>query len=123
MSDEEIIKAVKICAKNSLTRNRGLTYEGMPVHLLFEEILRLVYRQKAEIERLESDLNVANRLMKDRERMPIPYDEDEFLRKAILQVIGWIEDIPNYRIFGMLLLTKERVDEWKANIKKGGDTE
>lgn len=63
------------------------------------------------------------KVLKDREKMPIPYDEDEFLRKAILQVIGWIEEVPNYKTFGMLLLSKTRVDEWKANIKKGGDTE
>lgn len=52
MTDNEIIKAIEICAKNSVTRHNGLTYQGMPLHFLFEEILGFVNRQKAEIEKL-----------------------------------------------------------------------
>lgn len=57
MTDNEIIKALEICAKNSVTRHNGLTYQGMPLRFLFEEILGFVNRQKAEIE--EQDLEIA----------------------------------------------------------------
>jgi hypothetical protein len=57
MNDNEIIKAIEICAKNSVTRHNGLTYQGIPLHFLFEEILGFVNRQKAEIERLEAENN------------------------------------------------------------------
>lgn len=63
MSDGEIMKAIEICAQNSVTRHNGLTYQGLPLHFLFEEILGFVNRQKAEIERLNHIVDV-NKMVK-----------------------------------------------------------
>lgn len=60
MTDNEIKKAIEICAKNSVTRHNGLTYQGMPLHFLFEEILGFVNRQKAEIDGLLEQLSNAD---------------------------------------------------------------
>lgn len=52
MSDNEIMKAIEICAKNRVTKHIDVTYKGMPLKFLFEEILGFVTRQKADIELL-----------------------------------------------------------------------
>lgn len=121
MTDNDIIKALECCREFSKEKCESCPYSFLGhgcLRELFSNSIELINLYEAEVESLKSDLTVSRQLLKDRERMPIPYDEDEFLRKAILQVIGWIEDIPNYRTFGILLLTKERVDEWKSNIKR-----
>lgn len=51
-TDDEIVKVVEICSKNSVTRHNGLTYAGIPLRFIFEEILDTLNRQNAEIERL-----------------------------------------------------------------------
>ena len=56
-TDDEIVKALDICSKNNVTRHNELTYEGMPLRFLFEDALDLINRQKAEIDRLKSDLH------------------------------------------------------------------
>ena len=52
MRDNEIMNTIEILAKNRVMQNIGVTYNGMPLKFLFEEILRFVTSQKAEIERL-----------------------------------------------------------------------
>ena len=54
-ADNEIIKAIEICAKNSVTRHNGLTYQGMPLHFLFEDVLGFVNRQNSNIEEIKSE--------------------------------------------------------------------
>lgn len=85
---------------------------------LLEEAAHRLEMQAAKIEKANSDKEVAYQIMRDREKMPIPYDENEFLRQAILIVIGWVEKQTSYRIFETITLTKTRIDEIKATIEE-----
>lgn len=121
MTKDSIKKALECCRNPSREKCESCPYHNFGYGCLgelFSNSIELINLYEAEIESLESDLTVARQLLKDREQMPIPYDEDEFLRKAILQVLGWIEELPSFRIFGTVTVTKTRVDEMKANIKK-----
>lgn len=53
MTDNEIIKALHICAEHEPFEGQQYTYCGIPLQLLFKEILAFVNRKKAEIERLK----------------------------------------------------------------------
>ena len=59
MTDNEIIKALEICAdyENCVSIDIVLTYRGIPLQYLFENALDLINRQRAEIERLEKILD------------------------------------------------------------------
>ncbi|MBO5715240.1 MAG: hypothetical protein J6S23_02460 [Clostridia bacterium] len=52
-TDEQIIKALEVCAKNTVGREGYFTYQGIPLRYLCEDALALINRQKAEIERIE----------------------------------------------------------------------
>ena len=52
-TDEEVIKALEICAINTVSREGYFTYQGIPLRYLCEDALDLINRQRAEIERLE----------------------------------------------------------------------
>ena len=56
MTDNEIIKALEICAdyENCVSIDKVLTYRGIPLRYLFENTLDLINRQKEENERLQS---------------------------------------------------------------------
>jgi hypothetical protein len=126
MTKDDIKKALECCREFSKEKCESCPYYFIGhgcLRELFTNSIELINLYEAEIESLKSDLTVARQLSKDREQMPIPYDEDEFLRKAILQVLGWIEELPSFRIFGTATVTKTRVDELKANIKKRDDAD
>jgi hypothetical protein len=57
-TDEEIIKALGICAENTIVGGRFI-YRGVPLELLCNAALDLINRQKAEIERLNILVNDA----------------------------------------------------------------
>lgn len=48
-TDEEVIKALGICAINTVSREGYFTYQGIPLRYLCEDALDLINRQKAEI--------------------------------------------------------------------------
>lgn len=52
MTDNEIKKALHICAEHEPFEGQQYTYCGIPLQLLFKEILAFVNRQQEEIERL-----------------------------------------------------------------------
>lgn len=112
MTDKKIMKALECCinADSCCTCRYTKMCDGTTIH---QFALDLINRQQAEIERLQKQICALGGLPK----MALPYDEDEFLRKAILEVIKWIEEMPNYKIFGTIVLTKTRVDEMKDRIK------
>ena len=51
-TDDEIIKALEICAKNAVGREGYFTYQGIPLRYLCEDALALINRQKAIIKKL-----------------------------------------------------------------------
>lgn len=53
-TDEEVIKALEVCAVNTVSREGVFTYRGIPLRFLCADALDLINRQKAEIERLQS---------------------------------------------------------------------
>ena len=50
-TDEEVIKALEICAKNTVGREGYFTYQGIPLRYLCEDAFSLINRQRAEIEK------------------------------------------------------------------------
>ena len=60
MTDNEIIKALERCAEADSFRCRGLSYQGEPLRFLFRYALDLINRQKAEIERLKAEAQMAD---------------------------------------------------------------
>lgn len=54
-TDEEVIRALGICAQNTVGREGYFTYQGIPLRYLCEDALGLINRQKAEIEILTKD--------------------------------------------------------------------
>lgn len=93
MTDAEIKKAIEICAKNSVTRHNGLTYQGMPLHFLFEEILGFVNRQNSNIEELESkNSNLTSDLSSLRTEIERLEKEVDRLSQVVLYHDGQIAD-------------------------------
>lgn len=48
-TDEEIVKALEVCAINATRREGIFTYQGIPLRILCKDALDLINRQKAEI--------------------------------------------------------------------------
>jgi hypothetical protein len=49
-TDEEIIRALEICAQNTVGGEGYFTYQGIPLRYLCEDALDLINRQREEIE-------------------------------------------------------------------------
>lgn len=58
MSEKEVMKALQICADNKPIEGKEYTYCGIPLQLLFKEILAFVNRQQAEIETLTARIGI-----------------------------------------------------------------
>lgn len=55
MTDNEIIKALHICAEHEPFEGQQYTYCGIPLQLLFKEILAFINRKQAEIDVLKTN--------------------------------------------------------------------
>jgi hypothetical protein len=83
-TDEEIIKALEICAKNTVGREGYFTYQGIPLRYLCEDALDLINRQKAEIAKLEAMIDAA-----EEHFTPLPFKNkfDEYIEKSKTEAI------------------------------------
>jgi hypothetical protein len=67
-TDAEIVEALEICSQNIVIHHNRLTYKGIPLRFLFADVLDLIKRQKAEIERLNhirAELSKENDALKE----------------------------------------------------------
>jgi hypothetical protein len=109
MTDNEIIKALERNAKYITTDVR--TYKGLPLEVFSQATLDLINRQKAEIERLEKELNTLTK---------------QCYKSGIKDFAERLKDLKhecgcNYRKKPVFAVTEDKIDNLVKEMTEGKD--